>query len=492
MTKFLTSRSRVADTLRCPRSRYWLHEANSTGFSPIRMAIPLVTGVSVHAGLADLCRTARDAEAAGLENCLSGYKFNDIEINSAVAEAVENYQDACQDRGLDIEALESQSFVFAEQRALVEALVRLAGLRVLPAILGTYEILEVEIPDQKQLAFQEASPIAEGWEIVWRSIPDALLRHRQSGDLYILSWKTCSSLPTEDDARIDMQGVSEAWALQGRLDTDWKTIRSGTNEEMTKFTPAYEGMLRDFPAPPKIRGVQMVHLLKGTRREASKEASEQILSADQISQGGRTKKTASPLIYGYSEDSIGSTKLAWNSMWNCSAPHPMRKSQWYPTGECPGDGRNHTRSGNWKSFPVWSGMGVREWMRMLDVGQVSPESGDCLDQQWSLPIPNFRTQDQMGNWLAQTRASEIRISKDLLQLRSLEEAEKKLENEFQQALNSSVLGPQSTEKCNQWFGRKCPAWELCWGPEHIATDPLSSGLYQIKEQYKAEVLVEEA
>src|SRR6185369_2287435 len=41
MIELLTSRSRALDYQRCPRARWWLHEASGTGFQPIKVAIPL-------------------------------------------------------------------------------------------------------------------------------------------------------------------------------------------------------------------------------------------------------------------------------------------------------------------------------------------------------------------------------------------------------------------------------------------------------------------
>src|SRR6185369_4864922 len=158
-------------------------------------------------------------------------------------------------------------------------LVRLAGLRVVPRLLEIYEVLEVERLDTRILhaevggdylsaELQAALDIhgEPGFQITWRSIPDALLRSRSDGGLYLLSWKTCSSLPFDDDARVDMQGVSEAWAIQGRLDTWAQDMLDGKSGPPGWFWPEYPR-----GSPPKIRGVQMVYLVKGQRRDAGKD-----------------------------------------------------------------------------------------------------------------------------------------------------------------------------------------------------------------------------
>lgn len=467
MIELLTSRSRNLDYRRCNRSRWELHERSGTGFEPVRQAVPLVTGVGVHRGLGALLATRIGSSA----------RFSAEEIDLGASIAVVDYEKSCKDRGLQLDELESQSYVFNEQRALVEALVRLGAMRVIPRLLETYEVLEVEEMDKRVLY----TPPVSGWlrdvnnfRITWRSIPDALLRKRDDGQLYLLSWKTCGELPKDDEARVDMQGVSEAWGIQERLDNIY-------HKHADPADPIW-GFVHDLAEPPKIRGVQMVYLVKGQRREGS---------ADAMAQSGATKlyKTASPLIYGYQDQSFP-PKLAWASKWKCSSPHPMRKSKWYPSGECPGDGRNHQRGDDWASFSVWDTIGVKAWMEMLDLGQVTPEAGDALDVQWTLPVPNFRTQEQIGDWLAQTRAQEIRIARDLLALRQLEEDAHARDLDpiaLRDLLNESVLGPQSTDNCNRWFGRRCPAHSLCWGPDHVREDPVGSGLYQVKTQYEPEV-----
>lgn len=478
MIELLSSRSRVSNWLSCPRARWWLDEAQGTGFSPLRVSLPLATGGAVHKGLAELLR--------GAANILTRVP-NVIEKSAQIG--IQAYEAECQDRGLDLDLLESQSFVFNEQRALTEALVRVAGMRVIPQLLETYEVLEVERMDTRPLGF------CEGFSILWRSIPDALLRHRESRDLYLLSWKTAAFLPFDDPGRIDMQGVSEAWGLQARLDEYARKIATGTDEEDVPkwFREIYDHWGNG--SVPGIRGVQMIYLVKGTRRAGSKELRDQIFGEGSP---GEVKKTASPLIYGYADSSVPA-KLATDLYWTCQEPHPFRYAK---GGVCPG-GKNHRRGDDWKSFPVWGAMGVKEWIRMLDAGEVTPEAGDVLDAQWAMPVPFFRTDEQRDDWLSQTRASEVRIARDLLRLWEAESRIKELyiatggwesssmDQEFNAMLNSSVLGPQNASKCSFWYGGKCPCHDLCWGPDHIRRDPVGSGIYRIKPAKVAEVEVEE-
>ena len=469
MIEFLTSRSRRQTQLRCARARYLLDEAFGTGYEPVKLAVPLLTGSSVHKGLARLLRAD--------------------EIDVAVAVAIKDYESRCTNRQLDLEQLESQSYVFAEQRALVEALVRLAGLRIVPKLLEQYEVLEVERMDKEKIVSDPE------FSVLWRSIPDALLLSRADGELYVLSWKTTTEYDQrrDQDARVDMQGLSEPWALEQRLG-NWRKIRERPEiqerpeRHPDEIFPDWFRTHLDQGGSTEIRGVQMVYLVKGPRRKMSKDQ----MAAEGLS-GGEMKKHSCPLIYGYKKDSapgLAPPELATSSDWHCSKPHTMRRSQWYPTGECSGDGRLHKRGDEWKSFPVWNATGgVRAWMELLDKGLVTPEAGDPLEQSYAIPVPHFRTRESTAAWLRQTRAAERRNAQDLMFLREFEQEIEREPNDealwqsFQAHLDLSAFGEQNTEKCGDWFHRKCPAWELCHGPAGIARDPIRSGLFQVKTAY---------
>src|SRR5215472_14355681 len=56
-------------------------------------------------------------------------------------------------------------------------------------------------------------PYDNGLTLMFR--PDALVREKASGDLYVISWKTCSTFGKRNElqARHDMQSMSEIWGL---------------------------------------------------------------------------------------------------------------------------------------------------------------------------------------------------------------------------------------------------------------------------------------
>src|SRR5690349_11934493 len=99
-----TSRTAITDFQHCPRLRFLKHHLNGIGIEPRRQAVPLVWGQGLHVGVASL---------------LSGNG-----VDRAVADALEAYREQCAERDFDIDDLESQSFVYAEGKALIEGFIR--------------------------------------------------------------------------------------------------------------------------------------------------------------------------------------------------------------------------------------------------------------------------------------------------------------------------------------------------------------------------------
>lgn len=366
---------------------------------------------------------------------------------------LEAYDEVCGKRGLALSDLRSESLVYQEQRALLEALVRLGARKVLPALLSSYEVLEVERLDQELL--WEEGPEEEDLRVLWRSIPDGLLRKKDSEELLLLSWKTSAGFPRNLESRVDTQGVSELWALRSRL------AREGRGEEAGR-----------------LRGVQMVWLLKGRKTEWQE-------GEDQ----GKPWRHSSPLVWGLRKEGFP-PEYAWDTFWRCSEAHSMRKSKWYPKGECPGDGRKHKRSGEWELFPVWEagGPGVKGWMDLLESGEAGL---GALPLQFLLGVPNYRPSSHLRSWLRSARAQESKVAANIEFLRDYEEELRASPRDLD--LQEKFLGhldelfPQHTEHfCENTYGRPCPARELCWGPSHVGERPELSGLYQLRTPMEEE------
>ncbi len=474
MTEYLTSRSRILTRQRCARARYWSDEAfanpdvpGSGGFEPVKVAIPLATGGAVHAGLKTLMLQAQDGR------CYPG---------DAVEDALDYFRAQCAGRSLDIEALEQESFVYAEQLALTEALVRLVGTRVMPKVLELYEVLEVEWMDVAKLWDDEYTVDRHdtgvydppSMRVMFRSIPDALVRSRADGDLYVISWKTTSAYDQarDQDARTDMQGLSECWALERRLE-QWSDALRGIlwDRQPLVNVPEWFGKHVGQGGSAKIRGVQMIYLVKGPRPKDK----------------DGTRRQNSPLIRGLRKlDLTGlmAPEFATERFYTCNEPHPFR---WAKGGQCPG-GVNHKRGDEWQMVNMWETYGgVKAWFTLLDRGGVGPAGNAALESAWVMPVPHYRTAAAVASWERQTRSAESRHARDLALIRQYEAglAEDPKDDKLWASWNARLdeLFPQTTERCGDWFHRRCPNWELCHGPAHVAQDPVGSGLYQIKSQY---------
>lgn len=342
------------------------------------------------------------------------------DLEAAVDTAMAGYDAQVASRGIAVESNEQAAFSVAEQRALIEGLIRVWVLRQLKPFAEEFEVLETEREDLFLLC--ENCHIGK---LYWMSRADGLERQRETDDLYVHSFKTAATFDgkKENENHHDMQGLSEAAAIEARLGK-------------------------------QVFGVKMEFLIKGMREKND--------------DGVYIQK--SPLIRGYRQRGIipSDDQYAWSLFWQCSQPHSMRKSKWYPDGMCPGDGRNHKRGDGWDSFNVWEAMGVKEWIRMLDSGEVAPEAGDCLEKQLILPIPYFRDPEQIEDWKEQVTAQEsaVALHSILVQQATNEQQRRKL-------LNAHFR--QHTRSCYRPYA--CPYLDVCFGSPTMKRDPIGSGVY---------------
>jgi hypothetical protein len=205
---FLTSRSAIKEFHRCPRARYYQYHHLGTGIVPASHSIPLVVGSVVH---------------VGLESLILG---EDVEM--AVSKTLTSYEEMLAGRGFEPDSDRTDTYyVYLEQKALVEALIRAFYFRGLPKFLEEYRIIRTE----------REVPLALTSEVILETRSDGELENLGLGGTYILSWKTTNSYDRrkEKDNETDDQGLSE-WAALMQEHED-------------------------------IAGVQMVYLKKGTRTE---------------------------------------------------------------------------------------------------------------------------------------------------------------------------------------------------------------------------------
>lgn len=220
---FLFDRSRLEAYQRCPRKYYWNYVYKGLGLQQSKRPLPLAFGGSCH---------------LGLERILRGEG-----IEQAVEVALKEFETQARGRGLLLEANEDAYSVYTEQRALLEALLRAWYIVRYPSFLAEYEVVDLEREEEWKVS----------GDILFMARADGVLRSRADGDLYILSFKTAKQYDKKrvDEARSDIQGISELVAVEERLGE-------------------------------RVQGIQMEYLIKGRREEWPK--------------GSGIYQTSSPLI----------------------------------------------------------------------------------------------------------------------------------------------------------------------------------------------------
>jgi hypothetical protein len=335
-------------------------------------------------------------------------------VEGAIALATSGYQDQVSSRGFDLDENEQVALVVAEQGALIEGLIRLWHLR--STIIKDHEVLDVEKEDQLPL-----TP-----DITWQARADALLKN--DGDLYVYSLKTAArwDIRQQSANEHDMQGLSEAAAIEARLGE-------------------------------KIFGVRMEYLLKGERRK---------------DEGSGQYRQMSPLIRGYRRTAHGVTEDSWeyahSYYYTCTEPHQAYR------GQCPGEKR-HSLGKGWESFNAWEEMGVKEWMEWLAAGIVQPLAGDVLDKQIVTPLPYYRDEAQMEDWREQVTEQETRIAT--------------FTDGIGTAVHRSFLNrffPQHSNSCD--YPVKCDYQDLCWGADYIRQNPLANGYVWREPHHEPELV----
>lgn len=435
-------RSRVLKYQQCPRARYYSTEIYGRGIQPIRMSIPLVVGQCVHKGLAELLLGA--AKMFEVEKTTIGMWGVDW-VDVCVDTALEEYDKEVKARGFTLDPEEEAFSVYSEQKALIEAMIRVWALRRLPGFLEQFEVLEVEREDTFTLYDpSENFSLTPPDEIVWMSRADGLLRERASGDLYVLSFKTSADWNDfkDKEARIDMQGMSELYAIERRL------FKERWSENFDKDDFDIQGI--------KLAGVQMEFLLKGRRsrdKETKQYLQDSILVRPYFKDGG-----------GLIED-----EYAWKYWTHCDGPHVTSGGK-----KCAGDA-NHSLGKGWYRVPIWEHMPVKEWIQLLHEGSVQSDAGDALEGLVVSPMPFFRHQEEIESWRLQVESQEARIA----EIRKGAATDWPDDMKFYLDRNF----PQHREACYK-YGEKHPCQFLSICFENIG-DPLESGLFQLRKAHHA-------
>jgi hypothetical protein len=437
----LIDRSRVLAFQSCPRSRYLGYHYQETGLQRKAKALPLLFGSAFHEGCPDL---------------LAG------DVETAVYRAMKFLNDAFAAKGVGFDGEEisdvaaAMQYGMEEQCALAEGLLRAWFAYEGERFLSTFEVLEVEKEGRAYLTNEYSSTVVEGSvaryengvhtselrEIQDNSLvlmfrPDALVRERETGDLYVISWKTCSTFTkrTVDQAKHDMQSMSEVWGIEQNFVRDrLNKIDSGLHKESMFGVEKVEGVLYKF-------------IVKGQRRKDNWDG---------------LYKQGSHLVYGW-------VKLA------------TEKSEFPEWSWCyefeTEDGKSSRLGKGWQKKPIWSAYpgGVKAWVEALAKGEIFPRHVNALEAIFPQAMPVERRADEIEHWKAQVIAQEVDVEHNVQLVRSAErlpEGQTGFVN-YEELLDMNF--PQHTHSCSAYSG--CPFLDVCWNPE-IGRDPLGSGLYE--------------
>ena len=508
--KIFVDRSRYELAQRCQRARFLGYHFGGMGIQSACTPLPLAVGGSVHEGLAVLLRSGQHAvDTFGGVRLIQRDMWRNIE-EQGVKAALGDF--AQYKKAIDLDITETgagaptppvmseiDDYLYAEQSALVEALVRAYARRRLIPLLEQFEVLEVEQEGEWLLspewtAHKNDVPWGCGndddgcpkYELWFMSRPDALLRERESNQLYLQSYKTTGSwdIRKARDAEHDMQGLSEGIEIERRLAKWWEEHQTyGPDHEAwaraSNTTIAMSRYLAALDAPPRIFAVRMEYLLKGERWR-DKDLT--------LEFGVEMRSQKSHLIRRYEAVSV-----------------PMRGSAGYNIGDScwswdyvREDGKESSLAWqNWKSRPVWtSPAGVRDWIDKLDDAAPTMSADDpamgleprllgykCdaqvvgvtkehpLDVVFVPPIVVYRQEDELRDMVEQMEAQERRIAEGVAQVNAADN-----DGDARHALN--VNFPQTRRACS--YPTQCQFVPICFGGEDIRRDPVGSGLYKIR------------
>lgn len=505
-TRVWTDRSRIETFQRCNRLRYLEYHQDGQGITSARKPLPLAVGGSVHAGLATLLtETMRgfpspDVMEAVEEHAVKMALIDFAEFQAALDIGEEQFEMtkqldaalAAKDSelaGIAAETIskgrsEFEQWLYHEQASLVEALVRAYARRRLKPLLEQYEVLEVEREGSWKLSdiwseLQESYQASDVYhreslgELWFMSRPDAILRERDSNQLYILSFKTAAKWDRRkaEDAKRDMQGLSEGVEVEKRLGRIWHAIHDAQGtatdclEDVEGTSKTVINYLQDLSAAPRIMGIRYEYMLKGDRW----------LDKDLSSQLGLDVRTQrSPLIRGYANPGMAVGDEQWNVSWEYVKEGGEASKLYYK---------------NWKSSPVYLSMPIKKWIDMLDqtveaVGEEGVAKGwsspaqatgfleqHPLDEIFIPPIIQYRNDDELRDWVEQVEAQEVRVAGAIATVQAATD-----EGERRHLLN--VHFPMSRRACE--YPTTCSCVRICYGGEEIRKDPLGSGLYKIR------------
>lgn len=341
------SRTELLTKQTCPQKWHLSYRYGGRGVESARTPSDLSLGKAVHAGLEQLLRGHSWGACAQL-------------AKASMQEEIQEGLDHGSDYIFDQTPPEVSQLLGEEQANLAYALVWTFGKRRLASLLERYEVVEVE-PEINWLvgwAGKENQILAAliGDEsmadhtgakaIVMMSRPDAILRSREDGKLWTVSWKTAKRFTSDylDRLQIDVQSITEGLAVQAKY---------GEEPGGTFYS----------------------YFLKSDK-----------VNDDEIG----AKRYSSHLIRPYS---------SWTGV---GEPQYRGAYKWFDEA-----GAEKRLGKGWSRTDIWKSMDMSAWLEMLDSGQVQPEANrDWLGEVVAEPLPMPFKPEEAREWLKVTAREE--------------------------------------------------------------------------------------
>lgn len=395
---------------------------------PDALNMDLTLGSAFHVGIYHLLNGVNLEESVG--RMLEGYG------------EWEGYWPLVRRRAFSLEEKEDASYVYYEQAALAEALVRGYSYYALPRLLDTYQVVETEREDV--VIFSDHT--VPGFQVRWGFRTDGLLLDKQTDALYVLSLKTSKewSRNTEENNKTDMQGLTEMGAVEQRL-KNWHglALRSGTTPDAPVPQWFWDRFMRG--ADPVVAGVKMEFAMKGWRGESPKGSGQYKYSNPLI----RPYKRAEDLVVrrGAGNRVAGEYALLWDF-----------KDEL---------GGNHTLGKGWRVINIWEDMGVKNWIEYCMENEIQGfPPGFAIERQFVLPVEYARDPNEVQRKIRQIVNQEWRV------LQGREEVTEALQHKPEEYIEKlDIHFPQQQDfphSCSY-----CSHKVICLGLDSYKFDPMS-------------------
>jgi hypothetical protein len=437
-------RTRVIVGQRCPRRRWWGYDWQGRGVSPTRVSLPLVVGRFTHEGLERILRLTH-AEQAPPDR---------TQVRGIVGDLRNEFQEFCETRGVQLEDNEDEYLLFCEQSALVEGMLWAYWQYALPKLLEGFEILEVEKDEAHPFVKERAYAPA----IHWQSRADALLKSKIEGGVYVLSYKTAKGWDRrkEGEAETDMQGISEGWAVEQRLGHP-------------------------------ISGVKMEHLIKGIRKpDSAKRWTQYSL----LIRGWQDRVGAADI------DNLPDGKVTEAMLLGAGGGEGTKARYWTWKREDENGKTKQLSAKKVEPLEIWKlrihdPMAVERWVDDLAAGRIQGPNDPRavadkrvvhekpLEQQFVLPMPQFRNQEEQDEWLLSVQHQEMEFQAGRTAITAA-----LAEHDYAGANQLLAMRyPKYTHSCN--YPGRCEFFEVCHrGAQSAAeTDPIAAGDFRWREPH---------